>query len=183
MPKVHEMMSSKYLKREDVGEDGTVLTIEKFERVNVAMEDATPEFKWVCHFREQDRPMVMNTTNIQLAEKMFNSDDTDDWIGKRLIAYNDPNVAFGGKLVGGIRIRKISGGQPRQPAGNDGFDTDITPESGEKLLHAAAKKGTDALRAAWTALPQGVQEALKPKLAGLKEIAANPAPEEDDIHF
>jgi hypothetical protein len=36
-------------------------------------------------------------------------DDGRQWIGKRLELYADPEVAFGGVKVGGIRIRKMSG--------------------------------------------------------------------------
>src|SRR5690242_308191 len=36
MPKVSEMKSSKYLKKEDVGEEGTVVTIVNVHQVNVA---------------------------------------------------------------------------------------------------------------------------------------------------
>ena len=36
-------------------------------------------------------------------------DDGRQWVGKRLELYADPEVAFGGVKVGGIRIRKMSG--------------------------------------------------------------------------
>lgn len=49
--------------------------------------------------------MVMNSTNLQLAAQALGSDDTDHWIGKQVVLYNDPSVQFQGKLIGGIRIR------------------------------------------------------------------------------
>ena len=106
--KTHEMKESKFLKKEDVG-DGMLLTITGVEQHNVAMAGADPEMKWCMSFAEMEKPMVLNQTNIQLAEKALNSDDTDFWIGKKIVAYNDPNVSYGGKIIGGIRLRAVRG--------------------------------------------------------------------------
>jgi hypothetical protein len=104
MPKIGEMMSSKYLKKEDVG-NGVLVTIAGVKKMNVAVEGADPEYKWAMSFREMDKPMVLNSTNIQLCAKACDSEDTDDWIGKVIVLYDDPNVSYAGKLTGGIRIR------------------------------------------------------------------------------
>ena len=29
----------------------------------------------------------------------------NDWVGHKIVLYHDPTVSFGGKLVGGIRVR------------------------------------------------------------------------------
>lgn len=105
MPKTSEMRESKFLKKEDVGR-GVLATITSCVRKNVAMEGADPEQKWCLTFQELDKPLVLNVTNIQLCEIMFGSDDTDHWIGKRIVLYTDPNVQYAGKIVGGIRVRK-----------------------------------------------------------------------------
>src|SRR6266446_1255158 len=105
MPRTSEMIESKYLKKEDVGEDGVIVTISKFERVNVAIEGEPHEYKWTMYFDEFDKPMVLNSTNINLCEKALGSDNTDDWVGKKIIVYNEPNISFGNKLVGGIRVK------------------------------------------------------------------------------
>jgi len=105
MPKTSEMIESPYLKKEDVGEDGTVVTIVSLEKVNVAKKDAKAEYKWTMQFREFDKPMVLGPTNIRLAEKALDSDDTANWIGKKIVAFNDPNITFGGEVTGGIRLK------------------------------------------------------------------------------
>ncbi len=105
MTRTSEMIQSNYLKKEDVGEDGTIVTVRSFERVNVAQKGEAPDEKWTMQFDEFEKPMVLNSTNIKLAEKALGSDETDDWIGKKIIVYNDPNVSFGKELVGGIRIK------------------------------------------------------------------------------
>jgi len=103
--KTSDMMESKFLRKDDVGEDGTIVTVGRIDRVNVAMQGDPPEYRWTMQFDEFDKPMVLNSTNIKLAEKIFASDDTDEWIGKKLIAYNDPNITFGKDIVGGIRLK------------------------------------------------------------------------------
>lgn len=133
MPRTSEMIESKYLKKEEVGEDGTIVTISDFERVNVAMDDQPPDFKWTMRFEEFDKPMVLNSTNIQLAENALGSDNTDDWIGKKVIVYNDPNITFGKKLVGGIRIRAHrKAAAPRQmaPRGNRDVNKELDDAAG-----------------------------------------------------
>lgn len=109
--KTSQMTSSKYLKQDDIGE-GKLVTIAGFKRENVAQEGETPENKWTMTFEELEKPLVLNATNLQLCERACGSDETDDWIGQKIVLYVDPNVSFGGKIVGGIRVRK-----PKSPAG------------------------------------------------------------------
>lgn len=106
MPRIGEMIESKFLKKEDVGgERGVLVTIASVQQANVAMPGADPEMKWALSFAELDKPMVLNSTNIHMCAKACGSDNTDDWMGKKVVLYEDPNVSFGGKLVGGIRLR------------------------------------------------------------------------------
>src|SRR3990167_9597425 len=106
MPRVGEMIESKFLKKEDVGgERGMLVTISGVKQANVAMQGADPEMKGTWSFEELDKPMVLNSTNIHMCAKACGSEDTEDWMGKKIVLYEDPNVSFGGKLVGGIRVR------------------------------------------------------------------------------
>jgi hypothetical protein len=98
------MRESKFLKKEDVGA-GALMTVESCEQHNVAKEGAEAEMKWCLTFAEGDKPLVLNSTNIQLCARIFASDDTDDWAGKKIVLYTDPNVSYAGKIVGGIRVR------------------------------------------------------------------------------
>lgn len=104
MPKTSEMRESKFLKKEDVGR-GAIGTIESCVRMNVAKEGAEPELKWCLTFHEIEKPLVLNSTNIQLCEQILGSDETDQWIGKRIVLYTDPSVMYAGKIIGGIRVR------------------------------------------------------------------------------
>lgn len=113
--KISQMMSGKYFKKEDVDEP-TMLTIDRFEEENVAKDNQPEDNKWVMYFRDAEKGLVMNTTNLQLAAIAFGSQDTDDWIGKQIVLYHDPNVSFAGKLVGGVRVRGPKKPKPQKPA-------------------------------------------------------------------
>lgn len=134
MPKIHEMVESKFLKKEDAGE-GILATIAGVEKRDVGTE-AEPEQKWCLLLREH-KPMVLNSTNLALLEKALGSDDSDDWLDKQVVLYNDENVSFAGKLTGGVRVdvnrtkrhlAKAAGtppaaaAKPRNPGHSSNFD-------------------------------------------------------------
>jgi len=181
MPRIHEMLERKFLAKEDCGEEGTVVTIKSFERVNVAMDDQPPEHKWTMLFKELPKPLVLNATNLQLCEKIFNSDDTDHWVGKKLVVYSDPNISFGGKLVGGIRVRAHRVAQaPRQMNGGNGADdfgeaasvSTNTLANAEQDLWDASNNGVAALRVAWVNFSDAIRNQLRPQLEKMKAAAA-----------
>jgi hypothetical protein len=129
MPKTSEMRESKFLKQSDVGA-GMLMTVSGCEKHNVAQEGVEPELKWCLLFEESDKPLVLNSTNIQLAERIFDSDNTDNWIGKKIVLYVDPNVSYGGKVVGGIRVRasrKHAKPVPPPPPASELIDDDEIP--------------------------------------------------------
>jgi len=100
MPKVSEMIQSKFLRKEDFDED-RILTIK-----GVKLEDMPGDQgdqKWVLYFREEPKGMALNVTTIRVLEQAF-GDDSDKWIGNRVKVYVDPNVRFGKESVEGLRI-------------------------------------------------------------------------------
>lgn len=126
MARTSEMIDSKYMKQSDVP-DPVIVTISRLGKVNLAKEGDAPEEKWAIRFKEFNKPMLLNSTNIKLLEKACGSDDTDDWIGKEVVLYNDENVTFGGNVVGGLRIRKQQAEPTRRvlagATSGTGFDT------------------------------------------------------------
>jgi hypothetical protein len=104
MPKTAEMHSGKYLTKEDVGR-GILVTVKSVVKRNVGLDDENPELKWCLILHEVDKPFILNVTNIDHCEEILGSDDTDQWLGKRLVLFIDPNVLYAGKRVGGIRVR------------------------------------------------------------------------------
>lgn len=100
--KTSELKQSKYLKKEDCGDDGILVTIVSLKQENVAPDNKPEELKFVLGFKEC-KPLVLNGTNTRLIEKALGSDETDDWIGKQVVLFNDENVTFGDEVVGGVR--------------------------------------------------------------------------------
>jgi hypothetical protein len=115
MPNINQMMPSKYLKKEDVPQPALV-TIRSFTHDNVAQQGQPEEKKWIMHFNELEQGIVLNSTNLQLAAMALGSEETDEWVGKQVVLFADPNVSFGGKLVGGLRIRGVRRKQPEPVA-------------------------------------------------------------------
>jgi hypothetical protein len=116
MAKISEMLPSSYLKQSDFDENGFIVTVATIEQKNVARDDEPEERKWIVTFKEYEKGMVLNSTNIQALAKACGSDDTDDWAGKEVIVYVDPNVGYGGKTTGGLRIKKYAAPQPPKQA-------------------------------------------------------------------
>ena len=99
MPRVSDMIQSKFLRKEDFDED-QICTIKD---IRLEEMQGSNDTKWVLYFDEHAKGMVLNTTTIRVLEKAF-GDDSDSWIGKRVKVYVDPNVSFQGRVVGGLRL-------------------------------------------------------------------------------
>lgn len=112
MPKTSEMIVSKFLRKEDFDED-RVMTIK-----GVKLEDMpgdNGEQKWVLYFKEEAKGMAMNITTIRVLEQSY-GDDTDHWVGNKVMVYVDPNVSFQGRVVGGLRLRTPKNKTTAKPA-------------------------------------------------------------------
>ena len=112
---INQLKNSNFLKKEDV-EPAKLVTIEDCSQVNVAKEGAPEEMRWALYFKEMDKPLILNSTNGQIIAKITGSEESDDWYGQKIVLYHDPNVSFGGKLVGGIRVRAPKPGAKPSPA-------------------------------------------------------------------
>jgi hypothetical protein len=101
---ISNFTESKFLRKADV-DPPVFVTIGELEQVDVSMPGEPAETKYALHFAELEKPLIMNSTNAELIKNITGSEDTDDWIGHKIVLYKDDNVSFGGKLVGGIRAR------------------------------------------------------------------------------
>ncbi len=115
-----------YLKKEDVLKPQVVRVIDIYE-------DELPgesRMKLIAKFAEFGKPMVLNTTNIKRLVKMFGTTDTGQWRGE-VTLYVDHDIEFGGKTVGGLRVRPAKANGPevareeRSRAANQAEEEDI----------------------------------------------------------
>ena len=96
-----------YLKKEDVLRPQTVTVIDVYQ-------DELPgesRSKLVARFAEFGKPMVLNTTNIKRLCKIFGTTDTAQWRGE-VTLYVDHDIEFGGRTVGGLRVRPAKANGP-----------------------------------------------------------------------
>ena len=52
------------------------------------------------------RGIILNAGNWDACEEITGQNDSDNWKGSEIVVYVDPNVTFGNRKVGGIRIRQ-----------------------------------------------------------------------------
>ena len=113
-------VESKYLTKNDVGEDGVILTIRGFKRETLKSDEGDEE-KTVMYFEEADyKPMILNRTNAQLLPIITGAANAGQARGRQIVVYNDPTVGFGGRITGGVRLKKIPG-PPKAASHPDAF--------------------------------------------------------------
>jgi hypothetical protein len=106
--KTMDAFPSKYLKSEEaLFDDGEVIATIKDvvkETMRGGQNSGNKEQdKPVMYFRELPKGLVVNKTNWGICEKMFGSDESDDWIGNKVTLTVIETVAYG-EAVKSIRI-------------------------------------------------------------------------------
>lgn len=100
--------STKFIQKSDVENSphgGLLVTIKEIAEENVAPEYKAEEIKYVIYFEEAYKPWTPGIETLEVIKQIAGTGDVDDWPGTKLVLFVDPNVKFGGKMVGGIRCR------------------------------------------------------------------------------
>lgn len=98
-----DAFTGSYLKQDDVPHP-IVAAVGKVVMETLG-QGADAETKPILHFTDSHvKPMVLNFGNWGTIESAY-GEDSDMWTGKPVEVYVDPNVMFGTKKVGGLRIR------------------------------------------------------------------------------
>jgi len=97
--------NSKYLKKEDIPSpiNTSILWIKEEE---VTAPGKGTETRLVLYFDGLKKGLVLNTANAEALAEITGTDDCEKWSDTPIQLYVDPDVTFGKKKVGGIRIRK-----------------------------------------------------------------------------
>jgi hypothetical protein len=103
MAKLNDAFPSKYMTAADF-EDGDVTATIISAEVEMIGQGADASQKIILGLKGIKKPIVVNRTNANTIAKVTGSDDTDDWIGKR-ITIGASEVEFKGDLVMSIRVR------------------------------------------------------------------------------
>jgi hypothetical protein len=93
-----------YLKKEDISEpiDTTLLWV-KEEKVTAPGKGT--QTRLVAYFEGLSKGLVLNTANAETLAELTGTDDYEKWADTFVQLYVDPDVTYGGKKIGGIRIR------------------------------------------------------------------------------
>ena len=123
-----DALPGKYLSKDDFATP----TLAKIRLVTMEMvkSDRGPdEKKPVLYFMEASnadldlsRGIILNVGNWEACEEITGEADSDFWVNHQIVVYVDPEVMFGGKKVGGIRIRASKAQAPVEdppPASDD----------------------------------------------------------------
>lgn len=73
---------------------------------------------------ESEKDLVLNKTNLKLLASAY-GDSSDDWNGKPIVVFHDPSVSYGGRLVGGLKIKVPTAKAQPQAAAPKVDDDDI----------------------------------------------------------
>lgn len=85
-----------------------LLGITKIIRITEAIVKETKDQPlWVHFYGDNNKPYKPNITMRKLLIYAW-GDESDDWIGRSIELYNDPEVRFGPQKTGGIKISRIS---------------------------------------------------------------------------
>ena len=119
--------TGKYLKHEDVTEEGSVHKIVSVVQESLRTSDGETELKWLLTL-DALKPLVLNSTNIRRLVAALGTAQTDEWIGQRIVVYSDPTIEFAGKITGGVRLKAVpkAGKKKATPVPDADEDVDVS---------------------------------------------------------
>jgi hypothetical protein len=97
--------NAQYLKKEDIPSpvNTSILWIKEEE---VTAPGKGTETRLVLYFDGLKKGLVLNTANADALLEITGTEDTEKWADTPVQLFVDPDVTYGGKKIGGIRIRK-----------------------------------------------------------------------------
>src|SRR5215469_9285984 len=101
--------NAKYLKKEDIPSpvNTSILWIKEEE---VTAPGKGTETRLVLYFDGLKKGLVLNMTNADALEEITGTGEYEKWSDTPIQLWVDPDVTYGGKKIGGIRIRKPPSG-------------------------------------------------------------------------
>ena len=120
MAHVNDLSKSNYIGKSDCKEP-TWFTVVGCSKANMAKEGEKPNWEVVLNFHETEKPFILKSTNGQLVHHFTGQGDYEKWQGVRIQLHVDPTISFGGKIVGGVRVKAAmnpQGTRPEQPPQN-----------------------------------------------------------------
>jgi hypothetical protein len=97
--------NAKYLKKEDIPSpiNSSILWTKEEE---VTAPGKGTETRLVLYFEGLKKGLVLNMANAEALAEITGTDEYEQWSDVPIELYVDPDVKYGGKKIGGIRICK-----------------------------------------------------------------------------
>jgi hypothetical protein len=108
MASASSFLGGDYLKGEVLKASGPVrgtisgVTIDTFKGQNGKPDEQ--KLSCVVDLGTEEKKVTLNKTNLRVIIGAY-GDDTDKWVGRPIVVYYDPNVSFGGRTIGGVRVK------------------------------------------------------------------------------
>ena len=99
--------TGKYLKANQLTEEGTVHEVLSCEEETIQSQTGGDETKWVLYVSGDLKPLILNATNINRLVAAFSTDDVEEWVGQKIVLFNDPSISYAGTVTGGCRVRAV----------------------------------------------------------------------------
>lgn len=125
MAKLSDAFPSKYLTAADF-EDGDVTVTIIGAEIETVGQGADASQKIIIKLKGFKKDFVCNKVNANTIAKVTGSDDTDDWIGKR-VTIGASEVEFKGDMVMSIRVRLKKPASAQAPASVQPDPSDAMP--------------------------------------------------------
>jgi hypothetical protein len=83
-----------------------IVTIKSWTRKDVIGEDGKKKEHTVLFFQENVKPLVLNRTNGKTIQKIYDTPNIEEWVGKKIQLYATKVKAFG-EMKEAVRIREF----------------------------------------------------------------------------
>ena len=105
------LFPSDYVRQVDLQGKDVTKTIKSVVVEELVYEGGVRDNKPVLLFEDTPKKLVLGKTTMRQIAALHGT-ETDDWSGKRITMYAEPEVFMGKKKTGGIRIRAKVSDQP-----------------------------------------------------------------------
>lgn len=89
----------------EAGQD-IVLTIDRVQVETVTGPEGKKEECMVCHWAEREKPMILNSTNAKMIQKLLKTPYIEEWSGHKIQIGVEMVKAFG-EIVDALRVRSF----------------------------------------------------------------------------
>lgn len=113
--KASDFLGGDFIKGDDVKAGPKKVTITGVEVAKFDKNGKTErKLQLVVDDAGDSKKVTLNATNLTAVQDAYGN-ETDEWEGKKVVLYHDPTVSYGGKRIGGLRI-KVPGQKAVVPA-------------------------------------------------------------------